>query len=310
MRLVTRADFDGLACGTILLELGIIDSWKFVHPKDLQDGKVEVGPNDVLTNVPYAPGCGLWFDHHASEMERVDPDVEVEGVRYLAPSCARILYQYYDGETRLSHMAEMIEAVDKVDSAQLTVEEITNPKGWVLLGFIMDPRTGLGRHKNFAKGNFELMEELMIACCNHTIDELMFMPDVAERVEYYNQQSSDFRDMILKYSRVEGDVVITDLRNVSTINTGNRFLLYSLFPEQNISLWIVDGFGGQNCVIAAGHSIINRTSTVEVGKVMAKYGGGGHNAVGTCQVPHDESDQIIEELTKFFNSHKSEAREN
>lgn len=307
MRLVTRADFDGLACGTILLELGLIDSWKFVHPKDLQDGKIEVGPDDVLTNVPFVPGCGLWFDHHASEFERVDPDVDVEGARYLAPSCARIVYQYYEGEQRLSYMAEMIDAVDKVDSAQLSVDEITNPKGWVLLGFLMDPRTGVGRNKNFRKGNFELMEELMEACRNYTIDELMMMPDVAERVEYYHQQSADFRKMILDYSRVEGDVVITDLRGVSSIKTGNRFLLYSLFPSQNISIWVVDGFA-DNCVIATGHSIINRTSTVDVGKKMAAYGGGGHKQVGTCQVPHEDGDRIIAELIDFYNSHERKSR--
>lgn len=307
MRLVTRADFDGLACGTILMELGIVDSWKFVHPKDLQDGKVEVNENDVLTNVPYAEGCGMWFDHHASEFERVDPDVEVDGARALAPSCARIVYNYYDGESRLPHLAEMIKACDKVDSAQLTVEEITNPRGWVLLGFIMDPRTGLGRESKFAKSNFEVMEELMTDCRNYTIDELMMLPDVAERVEYYHQQSADFRKMILKYSRIEGDVVVTDLRGVSTIKSGNRFLLYSLFPEQNISLWIVDGFAGQNVAIAAGHSIINRTSTVDVGKLMSKYGGGGHTQVGTCQVSNDDADHIIEEIMEFFNSHERKA---
>jgi len=303
MRLITRADFDGLACGTILMELGIIDSWKFVHPKDIQDGKVEIGPDDVLTNVPYSPGCGLWFDHHASEFERVGPDVEVDGARYLAPSCARIVYQYYDGESRLSHMDEMIKAVDKVDSAQLTIEEITNPKGWILLGFIMDPRTGLGRHKNFSIGNWELMEALMEGCRDYTIDEIMMLPDVAERVEYYHQQSADFRKMILKYTRTEGDIIITDLRGASIIYTGNRFLLYSLFPQQNISIWIVEGFSG-NCVIAVGHSIINRTSTVDVGKIMAKFGGGGHKQVGTCQVPHEEADAIIDELIEFFSSHE------
>jgi nanoRNase/pAp phosphatase (c-di-AMP/oligoRNAs hydrolase) len=286
------------------LELGVIDSWKFVHPKDIQDGKIEVNSNDVLTNVPYAPGCGLWFDHHASELERIDPDIDVEGARYLAPSCARIIYQYYDGESRLSYMSDMIDAVDKVDAAQLTVDEITNPKGWVLLGFIMDPRTGLGRHKNFTKGNFELMEELMECCRNLSLEEIMMMPDVAARVEYYHQQSADFRAMILKHSRVEGDVIITDLRGLETINTGNRFLLYSLFPEQNISLWIVDGLAGQNCVIATGHSIITRTSTVDVGEIMAKHGGGGHKQVGTCQVPYKQADAIIEELITFFNSHE------
>lgn len=298
MRLITRADFDGLACGTILLELGIIDSWKFVHPKDIQDGKIEVTENDVLTNVPYAPGCGVWFDHHASELDRVG-DVTVEGARYLAPSCARIVYDYYDGESRLPHVEEMIKAVDKVDSAQLTVDEITNPRGWIMLGFIMDPRTGLGRHKQFSIGNWELMENLMDSCRDYTIDEIMMLPDVAERVEYYKQQSADFRKMILKYTRTDENVIITDLRGVSTIHTGNRFLLYSLFPEQNISIWVVDAFA-DNCAVAVGHSIINRTSTVDVGNIMLKYGGGGHTAVGTCQISHDETDFIVEELIEFF----------
>ncbi|MCL1845239.1 MAG: exopolyphosphatase [Defluviitaleaceae bacterium] len=293
MRLITRADFDGLACGTILLELGIIDSWKFVHPKDIQDGKIDITENDVLTNVPYAPGCGIWFDHHASEIERVG-DIAVEGARYLAPSCARILYDYYEGESRLSHMDEMIKAVDKVDAAQLTVDEITNPQSWIMLGFIMDPRTGLGR-KEFSTGNWELMEDLMENCRDYTIDEIMMLPDVAERVEHYKQQSVDFREMILKYSRTEGDAIITDLRGVPTIHTGNRFLLYSLFPEQNISIWIVEGFS-DNCVIAVGHSIINRSSSVDVSKIMAKHGGGGHTQVGTCQIPYDEADGVIDEL--------------
>jgi len=300
MRLITRADFDGLACGAILLEIGIIDSWKFVHPKDLQDGKIEVTENDVLANVPYVEGCGLWFDHHASEFERIDPNINVEGARYLAPSCARILFNYYDGESRLSYMSEMIEAADKVDSAQLTIDEITSPHGWILLGFIMDPRTGMGRHKQFSKGNWELMEELMDACRDLTIDELIMLPDVAERIEYYHQQSADFRKMILEYSRIEGDAIITDLRNVKTIKTGNRFLLYSLFPEQNISIWIIEGFA-ENCSIAVGHSIITRTSSVDVGALMAKYGGGGHKQVGTCQVPHDETDAAIEEIVEFIN---------
>jgi len=301
MRLVTRADFDGLACGAILMELGIIDTWKFVHPKDIQDGKIEVTSNDVLANVPYAAGCGLWFDHHASELDRTDPDVNVEGARYASPSAARIVYDYYDGPTRLPYLADMVQAADKVDAAQLTVDEIVNPKGWILLGFIMDPRTGLGRHHTFSVGNWELMEELMDACRDFDIDELLMLPNVAERVEYYHKQTSEFREMLIKYTRTEGDVIITDLRGVSPIHTGNRFLLYSLFPEQNISVWIADGIAG-NCMIAVGHSILNRTSNVDVGANMAKLGGGGHTQVGTCQVSHDDVDDIVEDLIKDFNS--------
>jgi len=309
MRLITRADFDGLACGAILMELGVIDRWKFVHPKDLQDEKVDVTKDDVLANVPYVEGCGMWFDHHSSELHRVGADVEVEGARYAAPSAARIVYEYYGGVSRLPYLEEMVLAVDKVDSARLTVDEIINPKGWVLLGFIMDPRTGLGRHLNFSIGNWELMEELMDACRDFEIDELLMLPNVAERVEHYHKQTKEFQEMILQYSRIEGDVIITDLRGVSPIHTGNRFVLYSLFPDQNISIWLADGPVSVIGMISVGHSVVNRSSTVDVGKIMDKYGGGGHTQVGTCQVPYEDVDKVVDELIKHIHSHEHKSPE-
>ncbi|MCL2839523.1 MAG: exopolyphosphatase [Defluviitaleaceae bacterium] len=300
MRLITRADFDGLTCGAILLELGVIDSWKYVHPKDLQDGKIEVTENDLLANVPYVEGCGMWFDHHSSELTRVGSDIAVEGARYAASSAARIIYEYYGGVSRLPYLEEMIDAVDKVDSANLTVDEVIHPTGWILLGFIMDPRTGLGRHHQFTVSNWELMEELMDACRDYEIDEIMMMPNVAERIEYYHKQSEEFRNMLLKYTRSEDDVIITDLRGVSPIYTGNRFILYSLFPDQNISIWVVAGIAGNN-MIAVGHSILNRSSGVNVGEMMSQYGGGGHMQVGTCQVLEDDTDDVIDTLVKAIN---------
>jgi len=305
MRLITRADFDGLACGSLLMEMDMIDSWLFVHPKDLQDGKIAVTKNDILANVPYAAGCGMWFDHHASERERVGPEVAVEGASYQAPSAARIIFDYYDGQDRMPYMSEMVSAVDKVDSGQLTVDEIVNPKGWVLLGFIMDPRTGLGRYRGFAKPNFTVMEELMDACRDFTIDQLLMLPDVAERIEYYNKQNMKFREMLLQYTTTDGDAIITDLRGVPAIQTGNRFLLYSLFPMQNISLWLVDGLGAVNTVIAVGHSVLNRSSKVNVGRIMLKYGGGGHLQVGTCQVPHQDTDKVLEEIMEEIRNAES-----
>ena len=303
MRLITRADFDGLACGAILLEAGLVDSWKFVHPKDLQDGKIDVTSNDVLTNVPYVEGCGMWFDHHASQIQSLSEEKEIPGVRKLAPSCAEIVYEYYGGVGRFPHLEEMVKAANKVDSADLTLDEIENPQGWVLLGFIMDPRTGLGRVKEFSKGNWELMEDMLHNCRDFDIDILLMLPDVAERVEYYRKQSELFTDMIKTHSWTQKDVVVTDLRGVNPIYTGNRFLLYSIFKEQNISIWVVDGFSG-NCMIAVGHSILNRTSTVDVGGTLAKHGGGGHTKVGTCQVPQDNVDSIVGDLVDFFNSHE------
>ena len=296
MNLLTRSDFDGLACGALLLHLGIIDEWKFVHPKDIQDGLVTATDNDILANIPYIPGCKMWFDHHSSETERLGKNVYFEGVSRMAPSCARVIYEYYGGDTKLGHFAEMVYYVDKVDSADLTIEEITNPNGWILLGFIMDPRTGLGRFRNFTISNYDLMKELASACSTKNIDEIMAMSNVKERVKLYFEQDAMFREMLKNVITVDGNVIIADLRNVDPIYTGNRFLMYTLYPEQNISVWIVDGKNKQNCAITVGYSIINRSATVDVGNMLLGYGGGGHDQVGTCQVPYEKAEEIIAEI--------------
>ena len=306
MRLVTRSDFDGLACGVLLKEAGIIDHWKFAHPKDLQDGLVEVGKNDCLANVPYVEGCGLWFDHHSSEHERLQLDGKYEGESRIAPSCARIVYDYYGGKEKFPRFDEMMEAVDKVDSGNLTIEEIQHPTGWILIGFLMDPRTGLGRWRNFTISNYQLREKLLDDCRTLTADEILELPDVKERVEVYFDQTEKFMDMVKNFSVVEGNVIISDLRNVDPIYAGNRFMLYSMYPEQNISAWIVNGRGGLGCSVAVGYSIINRSCTIDVGSLMLKYGGGGHKKVGTCQFSDDvmeiEVPKLLKELTDLCNS--------
>ncbi len=304
MRLLTRSDFDGLACGALLKELGIIDHWKFVHPKDIQDGLVEVTDNDVMANIPYVKGCNMWFDHHSSESERLGADIEFKGESRLAPSAARIIYDYYGGRDELPHFETMINYVDKVDSGDLTADEIIDPKGWILLGFIMDPRTGLGRFRNFRISNYELMELLIEACRTMTIEEILALPDVIERTNLYFEQDKLFKEMINTYTVIDKNVIITDLRSVDTIFAGNRFIVYSLFPEQNISIWIVDGRAKQNCAIAVGYSIINRTSNTDVGSLLLKYGGGGHRKVGTCQVPYGDANRVIYELVEKMKADK------
>ena len=296
MRLVTRSDFDGLVCGALLLEAGIIDSWKFAHPKDLQDGLVEVTENDVLANVPYVEGCGLWFDHHSSEHERLELQGKYKGESRITPSCARIIYEYYGGKERFPQFGEMMEAVDKVDSGNLTIDEIMNPTDWILVGFLMDPRTGLGRWRQFTISNYQLMEKLMNACRTHTTAEILAMPDVVERIEVYQEQTEKFKEMVNKHTRVDGNLIITDLRGVDPIYTGNRFLIYSMYPEQNISAWIVSGRGGQGCSAAVGYSIINKTASLDVGSLMLKYNGGGHRKVGTCQFSPDNMEAELPKL--------------
>ena len=306
MRLLTRSDFDGLACAAVLKTLGIIDHWKFVHPKYIQDGLVEVTDNDVLANIPYVKGCKLWFDHHSSESERLGKDIVFEGESRLEDSAARVIYEYYGGKEKLPHFETMIEAVDKVDAAKLTREEILNPEGWVLLGFLMDPRTGLGRFRDFRVSNYELMESLIDACATQDIDEILANPDVKERVELYFEQDALFKEMLTAHTKTDGNVIVTDLRGVEKIYTGNRFLIYSLFPEQNVSVWAVDGRDKLNCPIAVGYSVLNRTCKTDVGALMLKYGGGGHRQVGTCQVAYNDADKVIEEIVSSMKADEQE----
>ncbi len=296
MRLVTRSDFDGLICAVLLKQVEAVDSIQFVHPKDLQDGAFVVTPEDVLTNVPFVPGCGLWFDHHATEVERVVGKQEFRGDCRLAPSAARVVYDYYGGADTFPGIETMMAEVDKADSAQFTADDILNPQGWVLLSFLMDARTGLGRFKDYRISNYQLMYELIDACRTMTIDEILLLPDVQERVVRYFEQDALFRTMLATHTSTEGNVLVTDLRGVDPIYSGNRFLVYALYPGQNVSIWVVNGFQGKNCVFACGHSIVNRTAQVDIGPLMRAEGGGGHLAAGTCQVPHEEAEAALRRL--------------
>ena len=294
MRLVTRSDFDGLVCAALLRQVETIDEIQFVHPKDLQDGRFEVTPNDVLTNVPFVPGCGLWFDHHATEVRRVvDRGIPFQGACYVAPSAARVVYDYYGGAARFPNIEEMMEGVDTADSARFTRDEILYPTNWALLSFVMDARTGLGRFRDYRISNYQLMHDLIDACTRMGIRDILALPDVQERVRRYFTQDVLFREMLRERTWTEGNVVITDLRGVDPIYAGNRFLVYALWPEQNVSIWAVDGKGGQNTVFACGHSILNKSCRAHVGDLMRSFGGGGHEAAGTCQVTHDAAQDAL-----------------
>jgi nanoRNase/pAp phosphatase (c-di-AMP/oligoRNAs hydrolase) len=306
MRLVTRSDFDGLICAVLLKQVEQIDSIQFVHPKDLQDGKFEVTSDDVLTNVPYVPGCGLWFDHHATEVVRVVGQMDFRGDCRLAPSAARVVYDYYGGAARFPGIDEMMTEVDKADSARFSRDEILNPKGWPLLSFLMDARTGLGRFRDYRISNYQLMTALIDACLTKSISEILQMPDVQERVTRYFEQDFLFREMLEAHTWTEGNAVITDLRGVDPIYSGNRFLVYALHPEQNTSIWIVDGFRNQNCVFACGHSILNQSSKTHIGSLMRRHGGGGHEAAGTCQISYEAAEETLRDLLKSM--HTDEAK--
>ena len=310
MRLVTRSDFDGLVCGMLLKEGGLIDDVKFVHPKDLQDGSFQADLNDVLCNVPYVLGCGMWFDHHSSEQERIGWNQGVQGVSKKAPSCAGIVYDFFGGEKKFGKFTDLVKAVDKVDSGQLTQDDICNPQGWVLIGFLTDPRTGLGRFHEFRISNYALMMEFINHFGTLSLEEILNHPDVKERIDLYRSQTELFVDMVKKHSTLDGNVLITDLRGVDTIYASNRFTIYGVFPEANISLWITAGKGNQNVMIACGYSILNRTCTADVVALMLKYGGGGHKQVGTCQVPFEDANKIVAEIVQGLKQEDSPSETN
>ncbi|MBR3557105.1 MAG: exopolyphosphatase [Oscillospiraceae bacterium] len=304
MRLVTRSDFDGLACAMMLKELGIIEEIKFVHPKDVQDGKIELSKNDITTNLPFDPRVGLAFDHHESEVDRLK--ATETGTKLIidpkARSAARVLYDYYGGEAKFRKISpELLDAVDKGDSADFSMDEILNPKGWVLLHYLMDPRTGLGRFRNFRISNYDLMMELISYCMDHTIDEILELPDVKERVDLYFEQTEQFIAQLCRVAKVEGKVVVLDLREEEIIHAGNRFMIYALYPETQISIHVTWGFQKQNTAVMIGKSIVNKASDADIGAICLKYGGGGHKNAGTCQLDNDKVDAQLPDIIAALN---------
>ncbi|MBQ9897880.1 MAG: exopolyphosphatase [Ruminococcus sp.] len=292
-RLVTRSDFDGLVCAMLLTELNIIDEIKFVHPKDVQDGKVELSDNDITTNLPFDKRVGLAFDHHESELLRNRPE-DYEG-KYIidgeAKSAARVVYDYYGGSKTFTRVSEEIMwAVDKGDSADFTIDEILNPTGWVLMNFLMDARTGLGRFRDFRISNYALMMELIDYCVDHSIDQVLELPDVKERVDLYFEQQELFKKQLLEVTRIEGKVAVIDLRGLETIYAGNRFMVYAMWPETELSVHVAWGFRKQNTAVMIGKSIVNRASKFNIGELCLSYGGGGHANAGTCQLENDVID--------------------
>ncbi|MFT5662525.1 MAG: nanoRNase/pAp phosphatase (c-di-AMP/oligoRNAs hydrolase) [Sulfurimonas sp.] len=295
-RLVTRSDMDGLVCAVIFKQLKMIDEIIFVHPKDMQDGTIEITSNDIITNLPYYANAHLVFDHHESEAMR-NSEADNYFIDPKAPSAARIVYEYYGGAEKLPAISvDMMEAVDKADAAQFTKEDILNPKSWELLSFLMDSRTGLGRFREFTVSNYKLMMDLIDYCIDHSIEDIMKLPDVVERVELFNKYTEDFKNQLLRCSTIHNNLIVLDLREEKIIYPGNRFMIYALNPDTNISIHVLWGFKNQNTVFATGKSIVNRSSKTNIGELMFKYGGGGHKAAGTCQIDNNKSEDVLKEL--------------
>ena len=301
-RLVTRSDFDGLVCAVLLKQLELIDEIKFVHPKDMQDGLIEITEHDIITNLPYVKEAHMVFDHHLSETIRNQGARPNHVIDPNAPSAARVVWDHYGGKSVFpERWVEMMAAVDKGDSAQFTRDEVLDSQGWNLLNFLMDARTGLGRFREFRVSNYNLMMDLIESCRTQSIEQILALPDVQERVSLYREHEVKFKQQIQRCGKEYGNLVVLDLTNEEVIYAGNRFMIYALFPHCNISIHKMWGFQQQNIVFATGKSIFDRSSKTNVGALMLKYGGGGHHAAGTCQIPLSEADRVQEELIKQIN---------
>lgn len=295
--LYTRSNFDGLVCAALLKEIGLIDDVKFVHPKDIQDGLIQLGPNDITASLPYSSGVYMAFDHHSSEAVRIQDVKDNYIIEPAAPSSARIIYEYFGAENRFSsNIIQLMEPVDNADCTNFSSEDITNPSGWTLLNYLMDPRTGLGRYRNFNISNYNLMMKLVDLCATKSINEIMEDPDVRERVELYFKEQDSFIEQVKRCTRIEGNIAILDVRNEDVIHVGNRFMVYALFPECNLSIHAFYGKQRQNTVFAVGKSVMNRSCPIDIGALMYEYAGGGHINAGTCQVDNDKADYMLEEI--------------
>jgi nanoRNase/pAp phosphatase (c-di-AMP/oligoRNAs hydrolase) len=302
-RLVTRSDFDGLVCAVLLNELEMIDDILFVHPKDMQDGKINISSRDITTNLPYVANAHLVFDHHESETIRNTGERANHIIEAHAPSAARVVYNHFGGKAAFPRVTdEMMQAVDQADSAQYSREDVLNPQKWTLLNYLMDSRTGLGRFRDFRVSNYQLMMDLIKYCRDHSIEQILQLPDVQERVELYFDHAEKAKEQILRCSTQHGNLVVLDLRGEETIWAVNRFMIYALFPTANISIHVLWGLQKQNTVFATGKSILDRSSKTHVGNLMLEYHGGGHNAAGTCQISNDQADAVLQTLIQRINA--------
>jgi hypothetical protein len=297
MRLVTRGNLDGLTCAVLIDHAERIDSIELIHPQDITDDKFRVVEGDILANLPYHPSCHKWFDHHSATRTYEKPPTKFEGRYGLAPSTARLVYDYYLWDNPgFNAWQDLVAETDRYDSANLTLSDVLDPKDYVLLGFTLDPRTGLGAFQHYFMKLLEVFRD-----DERTIDDVMALPEVSERVKRMRDGREGYLAAMRKYSRLVDRVLVTDLRDAGPMPAGNRFLVYTLYPEANVWLRIAWGPEKEFVVATVGHSIFNRTCPVHVGGLLAKYGGGGHRGSGSTPISIENADELIGELILKLN---------
>ncbi len=297
MRLVARPDLDGLTCAVLLSHCETVDSYELVHPQQVRDREVVIGENDILVNMPYQPACGMWFDNHLLTDSQSTPPRDYRGRYGQAPSAARLVYEHYaPTHPELSRYEELIRETDRLDSAQLDLDDVLAPDRYTLLGFTLDSKSGLGDPR-------EYFLELIPAVATKSIQEVMELPSVRERANRLKEQDRHFREAAVAHSRLDGPLIITDFRSLDPLPVGNRFLIYTVFPDAMLSLRIQRGRAANTVSVSGGRSIFTRTSRANIGIVMSLYGGGGQPGAGACVLPAATADAQIAEIVAALKRH-------
>ena len=290
MRLVTRGDLDGLTCALLITACEKIETIELVHPQEMTDRKYPVTARDIIANLPYHPVCAKWFDNHLLTDAGLMPRKGFDGKYGSAPSAARMVYEYYLARHEgLRRHEPLLAEVDRFDSGQLTREDVVNPSGVVLLGYTLDPRTGLGAFKSY-------FSSLLVALRTQPVEEVLRLPEPARRIVHMREQDKHFRELTTAHSTVHGNVVMTDFRELAQMPIGNRFLVYTLFPKANISVRLAWGPKRERVVVNVGWSLFNRTCKTNVGVLMSLYGGGGHKGAGSCMLPVETADAQVRQM--------------
>jgi len=290
MRLVTRGDLDGVTSAVLLTIMEDIDSVELIHPQDITNKLFEITPDDIMANLPYHPNCGMWFDHHEITESNEQPPKDVKGKHAIKPSVARVIYEYYNDD-RLKKFSHLVDETDRLDSAQLEVRDVTDPKDAILLGYTIDSRSGIGSFKDYFKNLVEWLKTM-------SIEDVLKQPEVTKRIGMMKEQNIAFLDMLKKHSKKDGNVVITDFRPVEKIPVGNRFLVYTIHPDANVSIRLQWGPQQKFVATTLGHNIFNRTCKTNIGQLCSKYGGGGHKGAGACVLEPEKADSQVSEIVQ------------
>ena len=294
MRIVTRPDFDGIVCAALLYEAEKIEhSTLWIQPSDIQKGLIPIKPYDIIANLPYHKECALWFDHHVTNQ----PDGAFQGSFSIAPSAARVIFEYYTDRFHCNYES-LIRQTDDIDSANLTIEQIRQPERYphVLLSM-----TILGNDLK----EIPYWEHLTSLLRRFPVESVVADPEVAVRCREAVERNSVFKTHLLNNTRLQEHVAITDFRSMQPAPDGNRFLVYALYPEASVSVKIrfADPLS-ENLIVSVGRSILKDGCNVNIGKLLTRFGGGGHAGAGACKFSAADGDRYIPEIINTLEENK------